>query len=152
MELTLRSSGAPQSLLHKIYEKPTGHPGTYSHPRSPTLDTGNSCTRASMRKGFSRNSCFAFDVFSRRTITRSESGLSRSTIWDIDREWNEEWEQLHHQYRQFGGGAITMVFGQIAFQSYLSVVKREEMSLQRLNENQPCGYAVFLERSKGRLP
>ena len=147
-ELTLRSSGAPESLLHFIFEKPTGHPGTYSHLCSPTLDIGNSCTRAVIRKGFTSSSCFAFDVLSRRTTVRSKSGVSRRTIWDIDQEWNDEWDELHCRYRQLGGGAITVVFGQIAFRAYLSVVTKEGTSLQRLNKNQACGYAVFLERSK----
>ena len=149
IELTLRPSGAPESLLHLIFEKPTGQPGTYSHLCSPTLDSGNSCTRAILQKGFTSVSCFAFDIFSRRTLVRSKSGVSRRTIWDIDEEWNVEWDKLHHQYRQLGG-AITVIFGQIAFKAYDSLVQNKGLLLRKVNEheNLPRGFSVLLECTK----
>src|SRR5271169_2860370 len=152
MELTLRPSGAPESLLHLIFEKPTGQPGTYSHLCSPTLDSGNSCTRAVIQKGFTNLSCFAFDAFSRRTLVRSKSGISRRTVWEIDQEWTDIWHGLHLKYRRLGGGAITVIFGQIAFQAYSSVVEKEGSSLTKFNQgeakNEACGYSVLLERSQ----
>jgi hypothetical protein len=147
IELTVRPSGAPESLLHIIFEKPTSQPGTYSHLSSPTLDSGNSCTDAVMQKGLTSVSCFAFDAFSRRTLVRSKSGVSRRTVWEIDQEWNDLWDELHLKYRQLGG-AITVIFGEIAFQAYSSVVEKEGSSLTKFNDNEECGYAVLLERSQ----
>ena len=147
IELTVRPSGAPESLLHLIFEKPTSQPGTYSHLCSPTLDIGNSCTKAVMQKRFTSVSCFAFDVFSRRTLVRLNSGDSRRTVWEIDQEWNDVWDELHIKYRQLGG-AITVIFGEIAFEAYVSVVEKEGSSLTNFNENEECGYTVLLERSQ----
>ena len=142
--LIFRPSGVPESELWCIFEKPTRKHGTYSFLDSPTLDFRNCATRAVMEKGFTENSCFGFDVFSRRT---SATHGSKTSIWSIDPEWTSAYHNLHRQYRQLGG-SVVVVFGENAFLAYYAVVEMEESSLERLNPDEPCGYSVFLERSQ----
>jgi hypothetical protein len=97
-----------------------------------------------MEKGFTENCCFAFDVFSRRA---SATKGSKASIWSVDPYWTSVYQNLHHEYRQFGG-AVTLIFGDIAFLAYCTVVEMEGSSLERLNPDDPCGYSVLLERSQ----
>lgn len=144
----VRPSGAPQSILHIILDKPTGKEGTYTHLSSPTLDPGNDTTRALMKKCLTSSSCFAFDHFSRRVIT---SRPRRFTVRNICGEWNHVHDKLHSEYRKLGG-KVALIFGDQAFKAYLTVVEKENsVALESLTKNRRCGYTVLIERKKVRF-
>ena len=64
----------------------------------------------------------------------------------VSGEWNEVHDKLQSEYRKLGG-KITLVLGAEAFNAYLSVAKRENVTLQTLTENLRCGYTVLVERT-----
>jgi hypothetical protein len=97
-----------------------------------------------IRKGFRSNNCFAFDSFVRRVSIKYES---RHTARELFPELAECYDDLHRECRAHGG-KITLIMGNKAMSSYLAIVKQERLELQRLNENEPCGYSVWLERSQ----
>ena len=68
-------------------------------------------------------------------------------VRDVCGEWNEIHDQLYSEYRKLGG-KITLVVGDQAFKTYLSVVEKENIMLQTLTENVPCGYTVLVERTR----
>ena len=144
IKLILRPSGAPESLLHLIFGKPSAQPGTYSHLSSPTLDSGNNGTSGILQKGFTSVSCFAFDTFSRRTHDGSD--LENWNIWNVDDEWNDNWDELHHEYGKLGG-EVTIIFGNTAFLAYQSVVIEEGLSLMTIKPtgNVQHGCTVMVE-------
>jgi hypothetical protein len=121
MELIFRPSGVPESSLHLIFGEPTGGPRTYSWKR------------AVIEKGFV-SSCFAFDVFSPRTLESSDS-IRVS-------------DDIHRRYRRWGG-AITLIFGNVAAEAYYRVVEKEGLQLTEYESHETkelCG-TVLLERS-----
>ena len=69
----------------------------------------------------------------------------------VSGEWNEVHDKLQSEYRKLGG-KITLVLGAEAFNAYLSVAKRENVTLQTLTENVRCGYTVLVERMRVLSP
>jgi len=68
------------------------------------------------------------------------------TVRDIDEAWNEVLDDLHSEYRK-AGGKITLIMGDHAMCSYLSVIRKEGVTIETLVES-GAGYRVLVERSR----
>jgi len=97
-----------------------------------------------MKKGLSDLNCFAFDVFPRRVSMSSKR--TKGTVRDIAEEWNQVLDDLHSEYRK-AGGKITLILGNHALDSYLSVLRKEGCTAETLVES-GAGYRVLAERSR----
>jgi len=69
------------------------------------------------------------------------------TVRDIDQEWNQVLDDLHSEYRK-RGGKITLIMGDNALRSYLSVTQKEGVTVRSLKFQKATGYSVFVERSR----
>jgi hypothetical protein len=107
------------------------------------LDSGNDTTRALREKRLTTSNCFFYDQFPRRV--RTSDGMMN--VREVCGEWNEVHDKLQSEYRKLGG-KITLVLGAEAFKAYLCVAERENVTLQTLTENVPCGYTVLVERMR----
>jgi hypothetical protein len=107
------------------------------------LDSGNDTTRALSEKGLTTSNSFSSDQFPRR-VTTSQGMMN---VRKVSGEWNEVHDKLQSEYRKLGG-RITLVLGTEAFNAYLCVAKRENVTLETLTENVRCGYAVLVERMR----
>jgi hypothetical protein len=141
----VRPSGIPENALHVILDFPKIKPGTFTHLKSPPLDSGN-CSELLLlnkeRKGFTSRNCFIYYSFPRRCYFESTTACpSPRDKWHTLREAHD---RLHAYWRS-RGGKVVLLMGDNAERAYNDMVRRDNVVKDSVDLG--TTFSVWVERS-----
>jgi hypothetical protein len=146
-----RPSGIPENVLHVILDCPRIKKGTYSHLKSPPLDSKNRSTKLLLAKGkckgkgFSAQNCFLFDSFPRRcNFSPTSATPSPRSKWPAFRDVHD---QIHAYWRS-RGGKVVLLMGENAENAYNDVVQHDGVLRESILSDEAL--EVWVERSPVR--
>ena len=133
-------------MLHIIHDYPKMEPGTFSHLKSPPLDSGNPSGHLLMAKGgkgFKTRNCFVFESFPRRCNFKPTLACpSPRNKWPTLRGAHD---RLHAYWRSRGGKVI-LIMGDNAEKAYNDMVRQDNLLKDSVFTTE--AFNVWVERSR----